>query len=360
MASVVLTSAPLTALLFGFQFGVYEDIRCRFLEARTVELVTTSSNRASVYVFPPGFRPIYDSDDPTMPITFLSPYTLGLARDCLRDARLPLHLAIYEGDFSVTRRILACRPDLASAEAIDVAFCHSRFEIASYLMTLRQHLPQLGEHLFPWTPNGYDTHLELLRAYTRKGWTDNTLRKALLMRSLDVATFLYSQMPETHFAELVNEAACSGMLAFVQMLHRDGHTCSIDAVEQAIKSDHLDVVRFLLEECGAGPRQYTIVVAAAYNRRDIVAYLLSLDDDSLQVQVAFAAALRRSHVDIVEQLLASGRVSRLSVARCLLSHGFRLDVASIDANLLRTYTDDTAPLLDLFREFGIEPPTTAM
>ncbi|KDO19152.1 hypothetical protein SPRG_15719 [Saprolegnia parasitica CBS 223.65] len=150
MASVVLTSAPLAAIIVGFQYGVYEDIRFRFLEARTLKLTTSSTWRDSVYVFPPGFRPIYDCKEPTMAVTFLSPYALGLPRGALSDARLPLHLAIYEGDVAATQRILACRPDLASAEAIDVAFYCARFELASSLMELRQHLPQLSKHLYPW------------------------------------------------------------------------------------------------------------------------------------------------------------------------------------------------------------------
>ncbi|KDO19319.1 hypothetical protein SPRG_14711 [Saprolegnia parasitica CBS 223.65] len=148
MASVGLTSALLAASIVGFQYGVYEDIRFRFLEARALKLVQSSTWRDSVYVFPPGFRPIYDCKEPTMAVTFLSPYVLGLPRGTLSDARLPLHFAIYEGDTVATQRIVAWRPDLCSSEAIADAFYEAHLRSPNIAWPWVSHHPAGMD----WTP----------------------------------------------------------------------------------------------------------------------------------------------------------------------------------------------------------------
>ncbi|EQC30232.1 hypothetical protein SDRG_12082 [Saprolegnia diclina VS20] len=384
MASVVLTSPPLAARIFGFQFGIYEDIRHRFLEARSLTLVKTSLWIERVYVFPPGFRPIHHCNEPTMPVTFLSPYTLGLARDSLSDARLPLHLAIYEGDFSVTQRILTCRPDLASAEAIDVAFYCTRFAIASYLMALRRDVPQLGEHLWASTdgipsvgqhlPESCATYgdialLQLLKTYTTVGWTDNVLRTAITFRTPDMAEYIYIHEPETRFPGALDAAVRAGKVSLVHLLRRDGYACSADALSSAVARGYLDIVHFLIED-GVALHCDAIGQAVAYERRDTVAYLLSLANVDLDIDDALALALQRGDAGIVNEILATGRTNvpagavlsalqerQFDVARCLLLHSGVINVAAVDAALLGK---SPALLLALLQEFGIEPPTTAM
>ncbi|KDO17602.1 hypothetical protein SPRG_16980 [Saprolegnia parasitica CBS 223.65] len=239
MARVVLTSPPLVGVIFGYQFGVYEDVRYWFLMTASLQISPEDE---------------YD----------------------------------MRGDKTATRRILACRPDLASAEAVVLASHCARFEL----------------------------------------------------------------------------------------LHRDGYVCSSNAIRAAIGRGHLDGIRFLFEH-GVAPPRNSIERAVGDNQRDILAYLLTLADADVDVDAALATALHHillcgSNVAIVDMLLASGRTSvppgavlaalqkrHLNLARCLLSHGGLLDVASVDAKFFGLFANDIAPLLDLLREFGIDLPTSA-
>ncbi|KDO19154.1 hypothetical protein SPRG_15721, partial [Saprolegnia parasitica CBS 223.65] len=117
----------------------------------------------------------------------LHPRSLGLDCNASHDVRLPLHVVIYSGDMPATQRILACRPDLASAEAIDLAFHCARFKVAAYLMEQRQNdLP------LTCVENGNVALLQLLRTYTTIGWRPDVLRRAITQRrSLDMATYLH-------------------------------------------------------------------------------------------------------------------------------------------------------------------------
>ncbi|KDO22278.1 hypothetical protein SPRG_12117 [Saprolegnia parasitica CBS 223.65] len=361
MASVVLTSPHLAALIVGFQFGVYADVQSRFLEANVfakAALATAGDWFHNRYVFPPGFRPIRSDDD--APITSIFGCKLGLARAGPNDVRFPLHLAIYEGDDAAVRRILACRPDLAFAEAIETAFLYNRLEIASYLMDQRRYLPQLSQRFEPLRmdaaygpcllgrelpssciPRGNVSLIQLLRTYTTIGWTPSVLESAVAAGKSALAVYLC-----TH------------------TLHAHGFACTSNTIIHAAARGRLDVVQFLVELGVAAP-PYALTQAAANGHVVVAAYLLDKRPSSdAEVDAVFAAAVQHGHFNVAATLLRRATVSPSAVltalrerningARWLLAHGFPLDAAAIDAPLLATHAYFPMPLLLFLYECGI-------
>ncbi|EQC33884.1 hypothetical protein SDRG_08565 [Saprolegnia diclina VS20] len=132
--SVVLGQPELAAIIFGYQAGVSEDVRPAFIACKQLLEFDSSS---SMYWQDESFRETFApnavwSHDHEM---FFC-YQYALRRNEI-DARLPLHLAITEGFTHLTKRILGCRPDLASEDAIILAFLNDHVEIAEVLLDAR-------------------------------------------------------------------------------------------------------------------------------------------------------------------------------------------------------------------------------
>ncbi|EQC28918.1 hypothetical protein SDRG_13259 [Saprolegnia diclina VS20] len=384
MASVVLTLPPLAAVIFGYQFGVYEDVRYRFLEANVFTkdtLVTADRWLQNRYVFPPTFRPLRSDDDAL--ITSIPGFKLGLARDGSYDARFPLHLAIYEGDIDAVRRILACRPDLAFAEAIETAFLYNRLAIASYLMDQRRYLPQLCQRFeplrgdaayepcllgrrLPWSciPHADVRLVQLLRTYTTIGWKPRVLKRAVAAGKSVLADYLCTHVPETYYPGFVDDVAAAGLLPLLQTLPARGFAYSSNTITRAAADGRLDVIQFLVE-LGVAATSHALTRAAANGHVRVAAYLLDvLASSDADVDAAFAAAIQRTHFDVAATLvhratvqpnvvLAALQERNINGARWLLAHGFPLEAAAIDASLLGANAYYPMPLLLLLHECGI-------
>ncbi|OQR88267.1 hypothetical protein ACHHYP_07000 [Achlya hypogyna] len=196
----VLGQPPIAAIVFSFQFGLYEDVRDRFRAFHRLIKFTTSKNEqgqhCSKYLLLPGFdtpllrktRSVVNCIYPSEPKIYA--YAIGLRLDGTKDERFPLHLAICENDLSTTQRILRCQPDLAYSEAIEVAFRCGHFHLARYLWHQRAAVPELHRHhnaifeysrqwVYEWdglhdTVQTFDSieGLELLWSYAKERFLD--------------------------------------------------------------------------------------------------------------------------------------------------------------------------------------------
>ncbi|KDO29488.1 hypothetical protein SPRG_06028 [Saprolegnia parasitica CBS 223.65] len=141
-ASTVLGLPPIAALVFGYQRGVYECVRSRFVEfATAVGFDAATDGRYHLC------RHVASRlTQPTSSVSTLSVRELFLFSETDREARFVLHLAIYEGDAAAVERILACA-DLFSDNAIDMAVFYNLSLIASHLLQHRAILMQRGRAL---------------------------------------------------------------------------------------------------------------------------------------------------------------------------------------------------------------------
>ncbi|KDO28579.1 hypothetical protein SPRG_06435 [Saprolegnia parasitica CBS 223.65] len=115
---VILGQPEITTIVFGYQAGLYEDMRDTF--AVCEELV--------------AFNGCEYETDASLYRTFGAKRPSFVERS---QAQLPLHLAVAGGCMYLAKRMLHCRPDLASEDAILVAFGKSQFEMVIVLLDLR-------------------------------------------------------------------------------------------------------------------------------------------------------------------------------------------------------------------------------
>ena len=144
-ASTILAQPALASMVFEFQFGVYEDVRPAFRACNElVEFDTIRHNYECDASFRQAFAPTAEwSSDLTDPVPS-SAYALNKWR---RDDRLPLHMAIYNGLLPLTKRILRCRPDLATEDAIILAFLRNHLDIVELLLGERDNMSELYERV---------------------------------------------------------------------------------------------------------------------------------------------------------------------------------------------------------------------
>ena len=140
-ASVVLGQPEIASMVFKFQFGVYEDVRPAFCACN--ELIEFVASR-HVYVCDSSFRQAFAPnaewpDD----LGYITPMKYAL-RGNQFDPRLPLHLAVAGGFTQLTKRILGCRPELASEAIVVLAFWTDHLEIAELLLHARETMPELS------------------------------------------------------------------------------------------------------------------------------------------------------------------------------------------------------------------------
>jgi hypothetical protein len=186
-------------------------------------------------------------------------YSIGLP-NFRRDARLPFHLSIIEGDLAVVQQWLLCHPEYASTAAMDLAARAGQLHV-----------------------------VEFFHNRWMEGCTTDAMDFSALYGHLDIVMFLHQHRSEGCTTEAMDGAARRGHLAVVQFLHEHrSEGCTREAMTQAIERGNLDVVEFLAAHRSEGcyARAMNSVYAHdAYGAGDVVAYLESIhytrihDDD---------------------------------------------------------------------------------
>ncbi|KDO28558.1 hypothetical protein SPRG_06416 [Saprolegnia parasitica CBS 223.65] len=228
---VVLGQPEIAAIVFEFQFGVYEDVRPAFLACH--ELLEYESI-LNVYEcdasFAASFAPTW-LHGPTL--FHASTYALQQAA---RDARLPLHLAVAEGFAQLAKRIVRCRPDLASDDAMFLALSKGHFEMAEFLL---EQQPIASHRGHPSTHSAGPTQqrprnfpkgllLQLLRREDVRGlvllqrlglhpsdFSPSDIRMAMQSSTLANATLALDLFPWFHYPRLLDDMAGRSFLPLV-------------------------------------------------------------------------------------------------------------------------------------------------
>ncbi|KDO28592.1 hypothetical protein SPRG_06448 [Saprolegnia parasitica CBS 223.65] len=368
--SVVLGQPEIASIVFEFQFGVYEDMRPAFRACNELlEFDTTKCiyNRRIVFQL-----------------------VCAKCRVASRDARLPLHLAIGQGFVHLTKRMLRCRPDLASEDAILLAFWKDRLKIADLLLREREDVPELYRysncndrrrlysrclpailsrpdskalalfHRFDPSPEEITRYVRL-NAVQHATLDNVTLALDLLPWLHDEATLdivagqgllpvvrtLYMNVASRArwgcTLEAMDQAAANGHLEVVRFLHYNRtEGCTVDALDGAILNGHLDIVHFLIEQRTEGASPNILDRAAANGHLGVVKYLHFLGSLGCTVAAVNKAAAGGplevvqclfthrtegcSRDDVVKKALRGGH---LRTAEYLLSLGYPLPATEI-------------------------------
>ncbi|EQC33938.1 hypothetical protein SDRG_08619 [Saprolegnia diclina VS20] len=323
----LLGQPEIASMVFEFQFGVYEDVRPAFLAFhRLVELGTGDYGpeyHCEVTFhreFAPGAR-------------WTSPWSESIdTYACMldkvtRDARFPLHVAIYEGFDDMAKRILHCRPDLASEDAILLAFMENRLEMAEFLLDQRLVVPQLHRRVNAVAPpppfdlhESWPTVLErlmgnenpkamplLLRFNPRPGvWTANMLSLATRRGRLDNIVFAIDHFGWFQHPDLIKDVAAFGALNLVRTLLERGLFCSTAVLDTAALSGFLEMVECLHENSRGGCTTDAMDAAARCGHLDVVSFLHEHRTEGCTVGAMNKAALY-GHIAIVEFLHVNRR-----------------------------------------------------
>ncbi|KDO18079.1 hypothetical protein SPRG_16517 [Saprolegnia parasitica CBS 223.65] len=332
--SVLLALPELAAIVFEFQFGVYADVRPVFRACNDLVEFDAVHN---VYDCDASFHSTF-APDRLAPMAS-GPDAIGLTQwkptDCAlhmrqRDDRLPLHLAIAHGCEHLAQRMLRCRPDLASDDAILLALHKNRLEIAELLLKQRRATSALD--CFPWLHDhsvlddvagrGF---LSLVQALHERGVKCSTdaMDKAAGNGHLDVVRFLHAHRSEGCTDKAMSQAATNGHLEVVEFLHAARtEGCTVDALDGAIRHGHLDVVRFLVEHRTEGASPDILDLAATFGHLDVVQYLHSRGSFGCTVN-AVDKAVMGGHLGVIQFLLTNRRegCTRDVVVRCALEYG---------------------------------------
>ncbi|KAF0691595.1 Aste57867_17224 [Aphanomyces stellatus] len=322
-SSAVMDMPSVAAIVLSFQHGVYFDVQPRFIEfAQNVQYEAAQGMYSGGYIIPGGFSHNttiggdYCGDESTR---YLTQEELGLSAICERDARFPLHLAIYEGDLALTLRIITCRPELAFVDAIETAFVCLQYDIARALMDLRTSVPQLttryqDQHVgnpaakIRWGTVPYVAYrgnlelLTLLREFKSSQWPTWAFENALRANACANAAYLYTHCPETHFEGMLDAAARAGILDMVHQMHADGFTCTTEAMDSAAAKGHFDIVEFLHTHRTEGCTAAAVTNAAAGGYLAVITYL-TLHRHEGDISEALKQAVIHGHVDVVKFLL---------------------------------------------------------
>ncbi|EQC26488.1 hypothetical protein SDRG_15666 [Saprolegnia diclina VS20] len=347
-------------------------------------------------------RPTDDDDTPCygLDATFVTRYlalkdgsttncigarSLCLSTQYTRDARFPLHLAICEGDLVATQRIVACRPDLMYQEAIEAALMTGHLEIANFLLQTHavdrnfddKTLGCVSRALDSWLPaallstNNADA-LALLWRRRQLEWPTVLLRLASDAGAPQVIAFLYKHMPHTVYEGFVDVAAAQRLLEIVIDLVARGFSCTADALDTAATNGHVDVVRFLIEQCHQVPSRTTQENAATQGHLAVVIYLHELGTLDNAIMAAFSAAYL-GHDDVVRYLVANRRATDTTVrvdapvsdlvflAMHFLSLGCSLEnAAEYFSNVIRKQTSGIMEIAAFFIGRGVVLDATWM
>ncbi|KDO28615.1 hypothetical protein SPRG_06471 [Saprolegnia parasitica CBS 223.65] len=348
--SVVLARPATASKVFEFQFGVYEDVRSAFRACD--ELVEFDANDG-IYdcdaSFPNAFAPTVAAWP--QPLGDFLPSALAL-RDQARDDRLPLHIAVAEGFLDLAQRMVRCRPDLASEDAILLAILQDRLEMADVLLELRATVLELRQSVN--LTKDADGRLSSLPACFLPDILarDDTrgVEAAIKYATCENLTLALDLFPWFVYPSLLDGIAGRGFLSLVRSLHERGLECStnamddaasnghlevvrflhfnrtegctVDALDGAILNGHLDVIRFLLEHRTEGASPNVLDAAAANGHLVVVQYLHSLGSYDCTVDAVNKAA-SAGHLEVVQFLLTNRNegCSRDKVVEKALANG---------------------------------------
>ncbi|EQC33886.1 hypothetical protein SDRG_08567 [Saprolegnia diclina VS20] len=332
--SAVLGQPEIASIVFGYQAGLYEDVRPAFVACE--ELVDFDAS-TKLYMCDAS---LYEAFTPrggawAGPKQFR--WTEYLLRTDVRDDRLPLHVAIAGGCAHLATRMLQCRPDLASEYAILLAFIKGQLETVEVLLDLRTTLPALVKSVnhahreqngYKWRfpveflvdllakndanslrllarfgagPNDFEGRRER-DAHSNAQLSERVMRSAMQRATLANVTLALDVIPWLHYPSLVDDVAGRGFLPLVRSLHERGVTCSTDAMDQAAGNGHLEVVRFLHEHRSEGCTTRAMDFAATNGHLEVLTFL-HLNRTEGCTTAALDGAISNGHLGIVRFLL---------------------------------------------------------
>ncbi|KAF0699085.1 Aste57867_10321 [Aphanomyces stellatus] len=258
-ATQVLLTSSLVTQVVSFQDGLFLDLRRRFAEAKHIITCSLGFGTSHLYVLPPSFRAVPGALDQSR----LPASSLMLHADHV-DIRLPLHLAIVEGELGIVTRILACRPAWLTADALHCAVLHSRVDIVEHLVNLER------------CRRGPDDHVLFSSLPARCGSEAYAIDVAAASSTLEMVAFLHEHKVGTCSPSAMDEAAKRGHLAMVHYLHdhRD-EGCTTAAMDFAAAYGHVEVAQFLHVHRPEGCSPYTLSTAAVHDQVEMVRFLLA-------------------------------------------------------------------------------------
>ncbi|KDO28583.1 hypothetical protein SPRG_06439 [Saprolegnia parasitica CBS 223.65] len=300
--SVILGQPEIAAIVFGYQAGLYEDVRPAF---RACEELVEFDTCQKLYLCDASLYKTLAPSGRAGPTRFGS--SRYLLRNDSRDDRLPLHLAIASGCVHLATRIIQCRPDLASEDAILLAFIKDQLETVEVLLDLRATLPALEslstthvasvqEESMCRFPVGFlvdllargDTKgLKLLQrfgtgpddfegrhdAQSNLTMSERVVRWAMPCATLANVALALELFPWFHSPGLLDDVASKGFLSLVRLLHGRRLKCSTNAMDKAAANGHLEVVGFLHSARGEGCTVRAMTDAAANGHLEVVRFL---------------------------------------------------------------------------------------
>ena len=357
----VLHVHPLRSNIFAYQDGIYEDLRPRFHEFRhkvRYSLAHYAGRGHDCFV---GGRLVVSPFHKTL-LGTVTDRNLCLDEEAMYDARFPLHLAIYEGKLDVAQRILACRPSLVSADAIDCAFACGKLRIARYLLDQRSSVTNLSRQTPKRSFKGrslpkYAVYfgrvelLQLLRTYTDYGWDESAMQAAIRRRHIACAEYLWDTFPSTVvYEDLYHDAAIAGLFSLVLRCNAAHLPVSGHVLAGAAISGHLGIVRFLHERWRHGNATGALSAAYTEGHRHIVRFLLTHRSE-FAGRRGIDAAAAYGLLDIVQSRLAAGNCGNIDIAfqalchghlnvvRYLLYVGYTLDLSNVSPLLVWCWTE---------------------
>ncbi|KDO28559.1 hypothetical protein SPRG_06417 [Saprolegnia parasitica CBS 223.65] len=310
--SVVLGQPEIASMVFEFQLGVYEDVRLVFRACK--ELIDFDASR-NAYVCDPSFRQAFAPNAEWLDdLGSITPIKYALRGNQI-DPRLPLHLAVAGGFAQLTKRILGCRPDLASEAIIVLAFWTNHVEIADLLLHARETMPELsrrdmdqsssvhciyGKYFAKMLARDDSKGLLLLQRFGPRPYDLKRYdrRHAIQLATIENATLALDLFPWLVYLGLSDDVASRGFLPLVRSLHERGLECSSDAMDNAAANGHLEVVRFLHSHRREGCTVFAMDTAAANGHLDVVTLLHFHRTEGCTTK-ALDSAITNGHLDIV-------------------------------------------------------------
>ncbi|KAF0699092.1 Aste57867_10328 [Aphanomyces stellatus] len=317
-AASVLLNRSIFSVIQVHQYGIYEDMRPRFHEVQTMVKFERrqGSDNPGLYTLPRSFRPLAQATrDPDTQQIQLHTYDLCL-HEGHRDPRLPLHLAIFEGNLALVKRLLVCRPDLGSMDALFCAVKHQHEALVDYLVHALDEIPTLRRpptddakrisfrnyHLVDVAAaRGSLPILKLLHVNGVGDATTAALAAAAGAGRLDMVQFLHAERAEGGSSDAMNNAAMNGHLAVVQFLHAHGFRCTRNALDLASSNGHLEVVQFLHTHRTEGCTRDALNAAARGGHLAVVRFLHANRTEGCTT-AAMDGAAAKGHLDMVQFL----------------------------------------------------------
>ncbi|OQR80501.1 hypothetical protein ACHHYP_17501 [Achlya hypogyna] len=246
-------------------------------------------------------------------------------------------------------------------EAIELAFRRGHLDVVRYLMDLRTDMPQLNVRFLirrrKWSQElpeavaafGNIELLLLLHTFTTDGWGQRALQTALQRGDSISAEFLYDNHLDTHYDGMLDDAAATGLLSFVQRVHANGWSCTTRAMDDAAAAGHLDVVRYLHKHRSEGCTDTALIRAVRSGHADVVRFLCDHRPE-VDPTAALEYAVGRSTLATIQVLvdyvpsidgIAMGALFKghLDVADCLVGAGASLDTSVVSDDTIRRAAD---------------------